>query len=429
MQVALAGGREASFAPRAFAELHVNRLLSLDDERTDRTVVALSQRYHLANARASMLVLESEADWVRFDVKKETLDLANLEELRRKESDTRMDKLLGVELDGVPGPGVDLVRALQKRQHEIGSMVKPQPLLDEPFAGGEERLAAELGYREARKKNKDDVQVYEAVARARAHAGDTYGALRAIASPVELRPQDPEAMRLAGYGLLALGQFDAARELFERVRLNRPFEPQAFLEEAIAADAAGRVGDAARNYEIVLARTWRRHDGEMKIAAGWHYARLLASLRQLGKIQAQEADLAQRRLTELGKSADLSRIDFQLTTHWNADSVDIDLWVIEPNGEKCFFSHRETTLGGKLFWDITDGFGPELYHARKAAPGRYDVLIHYYGQRSQRLAVPTAVMLVADRDVFGPEDRYTRRFQLRILPARDAVLRLRTEQF
>ncbi|MCE9667687.1 DUF2135 domain-containing protein [Myxococcus stipitatus] len=276
--------------------------------------------------------------------------------------------------------------------------------------------------------------VYEAIARHRAFAGDTWGALRALSSPVELRPKDAEALRLVGYGLLALGQYPAASELFEHVRLNRPFEGQAFLEEALALDAAGRHAEAARNYEIILARRWARHAEQLRVVARYHYARSLTALaRKLGEKPAASVlttRLAELRGEDVGPKDEAlgSPIDYQLTTHWNSDNTDIDLWVIEPGGERCFYQHRETRNGGKLFWDITDGLGPELYHARTAIPGPYHVVVHYYGNRSPRLAVPTALLLVSDRGVFTPEDAYQRRFQLRILPKQDARLLLRREE-
>lgn len=433
LRIPLPRDTDSSFAPRAWAELFVSRLISLDDERLDRMVVALSQHYRLANARASMLVLESEGDYTRYSVKNEQVDLQDLEGLRRKEEDQRRDRLQGIALDDVPDSGRQVVRKLGELKTQLGAMLRKQPLKDEPYAGGDERLQAELTYRTARRENKDDVLVYEAIARKRAFAGDTWGAVRALSSPVELRPTDAEALRLVGYGMLALGQYPAAAELFEHVRLNRPFEAQAFLEEALALDATGHYSEAARNYEIVLARKWRRHPSELRTAAAYHYARMLNGLARHPRaepiasvLRARQAELA--KLQQDGVAMNFQPIDYQLTTHWNSDNTDIDLWVIEPNGERCFYSHRETQLGGKLFWDITDGLGPELYHARKAAPGPYHVVVHYYGNRSQRFVVPTALLLVSDRGVFTPEDEYRRRFQVRILPKNDALLLLRREE-
>jgi tetratricopeptide (TPR) repeat protein len=411
----------------------VARLVSLDDERLDRMIVALSQHYRLANARASMLVLESEGDYTRYAIADEQVSLEDLEGLRRKEEDQRRDKLLGIALDEVSDEGVAIVKQLTELKAELTPLLRRQPLRDEPYAGGEKRLQAELNYRKARKANRDDVLVYEAVARQRAFSGDTWGAVRALSSPVELRPRDPEALRLVGYGMLALGQYPAAAELFEHVRLNRPFEGQAFLEEALALDATGRYAEAARNYEIVLARSWKRHTFEVKTVAAYHYARMLTALSRHPRATSIAPALATRAAQlsvgdDNNAPPDLRRIDYQLTTHWNSDGTDIDLWVVEPNGERCLYSHKNTSLGGKLFWDITDGLGPELYHSRKATEGTYHVVVHYYGNNSARYVVPTAMLLVSDRGVFGPEDVYQRRFQVRILPNKNSLMLLRREE-
>jgi tetratricopeptide (TPR) repeat protein len=428
LTVPLPREEDSAFAPRAWAELFVSRLVALDDVKLDRMVVALSQHYRLANARASLLVLESEGDYTRYAVRDEQMELTDLDALQRQQEDQRRDELLGLSLEDVPGSARELLGMLGKKQAELGSRMKPQPLRDEPYAGGEERLQAELEYRRERRAHKDDVLLYEKVARKRAFSGDTWGAVRALSSPVELRPKDAEALRLVGYGLLALGQYQTATELFEHVRLNRPFEPQAYLEEALALDAAGRPAEAARNWEIVLARSWKRHDEETKQVAAYHYGRMLTALAKHPRLTKAEVEALMERRGELVRRADMRPIDYQLTTHWNSDSTDIDLWVMEPNGEKCFYQHKRTSLGGELYWDITDGLGPELYHARQSVPGPYFVLVHYYGNNSARYVVPTALLLVSDRDVFGQEDAYHRRFQVRILPNQDAKLLLRREE-
>ncbi|QRO02559.1 DUF2135 domain-containing protein [Archangium violaceum] len=428
MRVPLPRDQDSAFAPRAWAEGLVARLVAMEDPRVDRMVVALSQHYRLANARASMLVLESEGDYVRYAVRDEQVDLSDLEALRRREQDQQRERLLGLALDGVPDTGREVLRVLGTRQAELGSRLTAQPLRDEPYAGGEERLQAELEYRKARRANKDDVMVYEAVARKRAFAGDTWGAVRALSSPVELRPKDAEALRLVGYGLLALGQYTAAAELFEHVRLNRPFEPQSYLEEALALDAAGRPAEAARDWEILLAGDWARHDEQTKTVAAYHYGRMLMALAKHTRLSKAEVGALEARRRELAGRAEMGPIDYQLTLHWNSDSTDIDLWVVEPSGERCSYRRMRTRLGGQLHWDVTDGLGPELYHARKAARGTYQVAVHYYGNNSARYVVPTALLLVTDREAFSRDDGYRRRFQLRILPEAEAALLLRSEE-
>ncbi|WP_338864492.1 DUF2135 domain-containing protein [Myxococcus stipitatus] len=436
LEVPLPRNEDSTFAPRAWADLFVARLVAMDDARLDRMVVALSQHYRLANARASLLVLESERDYQRFAIRDERVELTDLETLRKREQDQRLEEHQGLDMRGVPPSGLAVVRALTEQREALTPLLKRQPLRDEPYAGGETRLSAELAYRKARRENRDDVTLYEGIARERAFAGDTWGAVRALSSPIELRPKDAEAQRLVGYGLLALGQYPAAAEVFEQVRLNRPHEGQAYLEEALALDAAGRHAEAARNYELVFRGHGRmRHPIELTHVAAYHYGRLLSALLRHPRAEAIAAPLRQR-LTELEsintspyERMRRSPIDYQLTTHWNSDMTDIDLWVIEPTGERCFYQNKTTQLGGQLYWDITDGLGPELYHARKVAPGPYHVVVHFYGHRSPKFAVPTALLLVSDKGVFTPEDTYQRRFQLRILPKQDARLLLRREEF
>lgn len=430
-RVPLPRGAEHALAPRAWAEQWVRHLLALDDERLDRMVVALSQAFGLANQAASLLILEGDQDWVRFDLKDEQVDLADLARLRAVEEDQRRDRLQGIALDDVPVEGRELVRLLGA--HDAPPTQPALPLLDRPLAGGAARIEAEVAYRAARAKAPLDVQVYDAVARARALAGDTCGAVRALSSLVEQRPRDAEANRLVGYACLALGQYGAAAELFERVRLNRPFEPQSYLEEALALEALGRWSEAARAYEIVWARSFPRHERDCKVTAAFHYARMLRGrLREGSSAFDPPARAAvEARLAALGRflGEPLERTPLQLTIHWNTDSTDIDLWVVEPEGERCFYGHMQTGAGGRLYWDTTTGYGPELYRRGAAGRGLFDVLIHFYGNNSPRWTVPTSVLLVRDRDLFGPEDGYTRRFQMRILPASDAVLRLRKETF
>ena len=38
--------------------------------------------------------------------------------------------------------------------------------------------------------------------------------------------------------------------------------------------------------------------------------------------------------------------DLRVTISWNTDATDVDLWVIEPDGTKCFYGHNRTASGG-----------------------------------------------------------------------------------
>ena len=81
-------------------------------------------------------------------------------------------------------------------------------------------------------------------------------------------------------------------------------------------------------------------------------------------------------------------MDIRIVMTWHADNTDIDLWVIEPSGEKAFYAHNRTTIGGLVSCDFTQGYGPEEYLVRRAAPGIYKIEANYYGSRATRPAGP-----------------------------------------
>src|SRR5688500_12069013 len=74
------------------------------------------------------------------------------------------------------------------------------------------------------------------------------------------------------------------------------------------------------------------------------------------------------------------------------NDTDIDLWITDPNGEKCLFSNRETKIGGHLSEDFTDGYGPEQFLLKKAVKGKYKIQVHYYGENSAKIAGRTTLL-------------------------------------
>lgn len=44
--------------------------------------------------------------------------------------------------------------------------------------------------------------------------------------------------------------------------------------------------------------------------------------------------------------------------NWNQMGVDMDLHVVDPSGEECYYGHKTTAIGGKYFKDFTRGYGP-----------------------------------------------------------------------
>jgi uncharacterized protein YfaP (DUF2135 family) len=74
--------------------------------------------------------------------------------------------------------------------------------------------------------------------------------------------------------------------------------------------------------------------------------------------------------------------DIKVVLTWDTPT-DVDLWVIDPTGEKCFYGNRSIKSGGNLDVDITAGYGPETFTMAKALPGNYSVQTQYYSSNGQ----------------------------------------------
>ncbi len=87
-------------------------------------------------------------------------------------------------------------------------------------------------------------------------------------------------------------------------------------------------------------------------------------------------------------------VNIRVVLNWNKDNTDIDLWVTDPRGEKCMYSHKKTEIGGRLSNDFTGGFGPEQFLLKKAIKGKYKIETNFFGER--QISVSGATTLMAE---------------------------------
>jgi hypothetical protein len=228
-------------------------------------------------------------------------------------------------------------------------------------------------------------------------SGATETATRVLTSILELKLDEPRLLRVVARRLQQSGEHDLAVALFERVKELRPEEPHSPRDLALAlvarADARraaqaydrGRVsGDYARALELfnqVVIGDWDQRFEGIEVLALMEANRVLA--------------IAERERLPLGRVAldpSLRRaldVDLRIVLAWDTDMTDLDLWVTEPSGERCFYSNHVTAMGGRLSRDLTGGYGPEEYAVRRARPGAYMIEADYFASSSVSLLGPT----------------------------------------
>ncbi|MFL5244374.1 MAG: VIT domain-containing protein [Gemmataceae bacterium] len=408
----------SDLAPRGWGEIAVASLLALNNPKLDDLVTAYCQQFSIGSRVASFLVLENEADYKRFNLEDERgkthagdlgtfLDEAwrNLAQaLSSRAAFARFLDRIETRVNLQHGPNgayvAKLLALLKDDDYELPVTEVAGKLLHKG-----EVPAAYLAKRDADIR---EAGAYLTEARRRSDTGDASGAVRALSSIIELYPARGDALRLVGYRLLDSKLPVPAANLFRQVQAQRPFEPHSYRDLARSLEDSGRYGLAALQYEIVLAGTWhnRFHDS-LKMVVLEEYTHMM---REAIAKKAVSPDLANHFGDRLEKiDPGKMQADLRVTISWNTDATDVDLWVIEPNGEKCFYSHRNTRSGGELTEDQTQGYGPERYQIKNAQKGAYRVLVHYFRPNPNLLAGETHVNVVITRHAGTPQEKMERR--------------------
>ncbi len=224
-----------------------------------------------------------------------------------------------------------------------------------------------------------------------------------LSSIVEEYPGRGDALRLVGYRLLDMAQPAQAVRLFQNVQRSRPFEPHSYRDLARSLEDSGKYGLAAVEYEIILAGTWHtRFHESLKEVVQEEYAHMMREAIARKAVSKELADHFGDRLEKMTGSQ--MQDDLRVTMSWNTDGTDVDLWVIEPDGTKCYYQHTKTKNGGELSQDVTQGYGPERYHMQKAVPGEYRIIVNYFAANPNLLAGETHVNVVVTHHAGTPQE-------------------------
>jgi len=198
--------------------------------------------------------------------------------------------------------------------------------------------------------------------------------LRILSNIAELELENHSLLRILAHRLLQLGEDEVAIQLFKELIELRPEEPQSYRDLGLAYAEIGEDEKAIRMlYKLVTEDFDSRFRGIEVIA-----------INEINNIIAKSEKKIDTKFIDK-RFLERMPVDIRVVLNWDADNTDVDLWVTDPRGEKCFYSNKYTTLGGRISNDFTQGYGPEEFMIRKAIPGKYKIQAHYYGSSSQSI--------------------------------------------
>lgn len=313
-------------------------------------------------------------------------------------------------LDSVVVTGTSADSESNERQIQI--TVQPwQP--DSVYA---KRLRAALGkqayrvYLDEREAHRDSTAFYLDVADILFEKGERALALRVLSNLAELGIEDRGLLRVLAFRLNQAGEHALALPVLQQVKTMADEEPQSHRDLGLALAAVGQEQAAIDALYTVVTGDWDERFGDVSLIALGELNAIVAAAKK--PLDTRRVD--PRLLRNLP-------VDLRVVLSWDTDNSDMDLWVTDPNGEKCFYSFRSTYQGGHMSEDLTGGYGPEEFLLRQAKPGKYKVEANFYGERQALLTGGTSLQVLLYRH-YGSARVQVTPVVLRLKQAKDTIL-------
>ncbi|WP_437757051.1 AgmX/PglI C-terminal domain-containing protein [Sorangium sp. So ce1389] len=234
-----------------------------------------------------------------------------------------------------------------------------------------------------RAEDPGDVLALVALGEALEAAGDAPGAARAYGSLLDLFPARADLRRFAGGRLehLAGGAgLELAIDTYEKAREQRPDHPSS---HRLLAFARLKRGEHAAAFDSLAEGLERRYPPG-------RFAGVESILREdLGLVAAAwiKAEPARRahvlaRLTKAGAALE-GAPSLRFVLSWETDANDVDFHIRDDRGGHAYYSQPTLPGGGRLYADVTTGYGPECFTIRaprERRASRYTLQAHYYAR-------------------------------------------------
>ncbi|MGO4549898.1 DUF2135 domain-containing protein [Lysobacter sp. 2RAF19] len=448
------------------------RALSADPERNVVQIARIGQQFGIVTPGTSLIVLENAEDYVRYDIPAPAAlraEVAQIRVMREQEREqNRAERLDSVaekfaqRIDwwerkfpkDAPKAKVAMEadRAMRERREDAAAAMAPmaapamaappppaamesldyvtvsenattsapaatitlQPWQsDAPYARRlREANPAQIYalYLDERDAHADSTAFYLDVADILLAKGRRDEALRVLSNLAEMQLESRHVLRVLGYRLMQAGEAARAVEVFRKVLAMADEEPQSHRDLGLALAATGQRQDAIRYLYDVVATPWDGRFDEVELVA----------LNELNAIVATSPTPLDTAFVDPRLRRNLP-VDLRAVLAWDSDNSDMDLWVTDPNGERCYYGNRLTRQGGQLSDDFTGGYGPEEFLLRDAKPGKYRVEANFYGDRQQIVTGATTLMLTLTTG-WGTPARKDQAVTLRLNDAKETVL-------
>ena len=240
-------------------------------------------------------------------------------------------------------------------------------------------------YFELRKSQERNPSFYFDVAHFFYNQGDVKKALQVISNIADLGLENHQLYKTLTYTLRQWKDFDDALFTAKQIAKWRAHEPQSLRDYALALEDAGKYQEA---FDQLVKALEVNYYGEM---SGQYEGVEDIILMDINRLTTEHAGLDSGKLDK--KYLQKMPVDIRIIMNWNLMDVDLDLHIIEPTGEECYYAHKTTEAGASFSKDFTQGYGPEQYLIRNAVKGKYQIKTNYFGESELTENGPATVMV------------------------------------
>ena len=223
--------------------------------------------------------------------------------------------------------------------------------------------------------------------------GDTEQAILVVSNLAELSLEDAQLLRVLAYKLSAYKAYPEAVAINRKVVAIREEEPQSYRDLGLALAQAGEYQQAIETLYKVVENPWDQRFREVQLIVMNEINSIVNTQKGL------RTSFIDKRLLKK------EPVDIRVVLTWDTDNSDMDLWVTDPEEERCFYGHRQTYLGGIISQDVTGGYGPEEFMLKKAPKGNYKIEVNYYGNRSQKQLLPVSLRITFFTHYGTPQEK------------------------
>ncbi len=241
--------------------------------------------------------------------------------------------------------------------------------------------------------------------------------VRVVSNLLEIADGNPVLMRSCAYRLQQAGELDLAIDIFSKVLSIQADEPQSYRDLALVLGERWRRDKCGENLFTAMLLLWLVVEQKWDRFPGIELTALQELNRFIWLAQNHNIPIPEQIEQRFICSFDL---DLRICLSWDAGFTDVDLHVYEPDGSHVYFGDKLSRQGGRISWDLTDGYGPEVYILRKAEKGLYTVRASCSTSGPSGICEPCTVMATLHTD-YARENESSRSLMMRLGRSGDTV--------